>query len=147
MSLHDAEKRLALEIRSRKLQVRSMQRTNHDPDAILVVMAEIEELIEKYNHLSDTVYIEKIDDIANDFCDEFYYELGKNSRDELLISKFYDLDAVLTVVGNDKYTGKLSIVKSILVGHCPHVVLVECYINDFTGGMYYRYRTSSRICV
>lgn len=115
MSQSDAERRLALEIRNRKLQIRSMRRGNEDPDAILVVIAEMEELTDKYNRMADSVYIEKIDDIANDFCDEFYYELGKEIRDEVLLSKFYDLDAVLTVIGNDKYTGKLAIIKSILV--------------------------------
>jgi hypothetical protein len=119
MNISAGEKLLALEIRKRKLLIRSMRRTEADPDEILIKMSEMEDLTEKYNNSADTAYVEKIEDIANDLCDELYYELGKDTRDDVSLSRFYDLDAIVTVVGNDKYVGKIAIVNSMLVrGHC-----------------------------
>lgn len=76
----------------------------------------MEELEEKYNNLTEgKAYAEKPEDIANDFCDELYYDLAKPDRDDVKLSRFYDLDAIMNVVGYCQFVGKLAIVNSILV--------------------------------
>jgi hypothetical protein len=87
-----------------------------DPDEVIVKQSEIDELHEKFRDISDgRPYIEKAHDIAYDYCEEFYYELGRPNRDELKIGRFYDLDATLAVVGKDKFIGKLDVINSIMV--------------------------------
>lgn len=121
------EIQIAKEIRAKKLEVKLVKRQETaDADELISKQAAIDELLEKYNSITDgRPYAEKIDDIAFDFCEEFFYELSKATRDEIQIGRFYDLDATLSVVGKDKFMGKLDVVTSIVVG------LIVNYLSRF----------------
>lgn len=112
-----AEKLVADQIRKKKLELKALRRKDvQDADEIIVKQNEMDTLLEKYNTVADgKTYTEKIDDIAHDFCEEYFYELCKQSRDEVSIGRFYDVDAVLITVGKDKFVGKLDVVNSIAV--------------------------------
>jgi len=111
------EIQIAKEIRARKLEVKLFKRQEPvDTDELITKQSAVDELLEKYNSITDgRPYAEKIDDIAFDFCEEYFYELSKATRDEIQIGRFYDLDATLSVVGKDKFIGKLDVVSSIVV--------------------------------
>jgi DNA-directed RNA polymerase len=116
MSSNNAEVYISTEIRKKKLLLRDLRRNDADPDEVIIAQSEMDELLEKYLAISDgKVYSEKMEDIATDFCDEMFYELSKPDRDEVKLSRFYDLDATVSVVGGDRFVGKLACVQSITV--------------------------------
>jgi hypothetical protein len=117
MNPNNAEDYIASEIRKKKLTLRELRRSEAPPDEIIIAQSGMDELLEKYLAISDgKVYAEKIEDVAADFCDELFYELSRPDRDEVKLSRFYDLDAILSVVGGDRFVGKLACVQSIAVG-------------------------------
>lgn len=108
---------VASQIRAKKLAIKFCKRKETvNPDEVIIMQGEMEELLEKYNSISDgKPYMEKSADIAHDFCDDFFYELSHQNRDVNKIGKYYDIDATLSVVGKDKFVGKFEIASSIAV--------------------------------
>lgn len=130
-----AETLIASEIRKRKLALKALQRKGADGDEIVMKQSQITELMEKFISVSDgKTYADTNEHIAIDFCDEFFYELMKHDRGEISISKFYDVDACLNVVGCDKFLGKLDIANSIMVRHMFKVVIL-LFFNCFYSNM------------
>ena len=111
------EIQVAKEIRAKKIELKFYKRQDEvDADVVIVKQSAIDELLEKYSLIADSgQYTEKTEDIAYDFCEEFYYELSRPSRDELKIGRFYDISSVMNVVGKEAFVGKQDIVNSIVV--------------------------------
>jgi len=60
-------------------------------------------------------YQPSIDDIVRDFLDDYHYEIGINHRTVEHISRFYDNEATMNLIGVGVITGKEMIIESIMV--------------------------------
>jgi hypothetical protein len=60
-------------------------------------------------------YEETEAEIAAEFYEEYYYAFDKDDRLEVALGRFYEIDAVMTVVGDRTYKGKEAITKCLVV--------------------------------
>lgn len=85
-------------------------------DPILELESEREKLVSKYEQLNDgNTYKPPLEQQIFDFCESLYREIERNAKDFSWISKYYDVDAYMNIVGLGTFAGREQVVKAIVV--------------------------------
>lgn len=117
---------LTSQIRGLKKEIRSLQRIkDQDEEQIEKIKKRLDNLLTRYSTLTEgKKYIETKQELAEDFCEEYFYVLAEN-RTERALKKLYNYESSQYIMGTGYLDGRDAILASILGKFADLKITVE----------------------